>query len=162
MSEPVCAVAADTKLETPEGAMTVKSVAGKNVSVFTRDDLGRVRFRLMLNVRKIADLQPVLKITLENGQSFRVGTAQVLFKKGMHEVPADAVAIGDTLEPAFHYPDGYAYHDASGQNQITSTQGWRVTGVENGGTADLYSLGVNQTGRFFLTAGVLCKADATG
>ena len=43
-----CALAADTKVETPEGALTIKGLAGKVVAVFTRDADGRVRFRLMI------------------------------------------------------------------------------------------------------------------
>lgn len=159
MSVGACAVAADTKVETPEGAMAIRTVAGKAIAVFTREPSGTVRFRLMLNVRKTAEQQPVLKITLENGQSFRVGPDQVLFKKGMVECRADTVGPGDLLEPAFHYPDSYPFrNDASGSEQ-PSVAGWRVTAVEPGDAADLYSLGVNQTECFFLTAGVLCKAE---
>ena len=86
-----CAVAADTKVETPEGGLTIKSLAGKAVAVFTRDGDGRVRFRMMLDIRKSAEQQPVLKITLENEMSFRVGPEQVLFKQGMVEARAAAL-----------------------------------------------------------------------
>ena len=34
MGEPVCALAAETKVETPEGGLTIRSVAGKAVAVF--------------------------------------------------------------------------------------------------------------------------------
>ena len=33
----VCAIAGETKLETPEGPLTIKGLAGKPVSVFTRE-----------------------------------------------------------------------------------------------------------------------------
>jgi len=159
MGEPVCALAADTKVETPEGGLTVRSIAGKAVAVFTREPPGRVRFRMMQNVRKTAEQQPVLKITIENGQSFRVAPQQVLFKKGMIECRADGLQRGDALEPAFHYPPEYRFHaDANGGEQ-RSDASWRVSGVEPGGTADIYTFAVNKTGSFFLSAGVLCKAD---
>ncbi len=159
MSESVCAVAADTKVETPEGAMAIRTVAGKAITVFTRDPSGRVRFRMMLNVRKCAEQQPVLKITLENGQSFRVSGQQVLYKKGMVECRADALQRGDALEPAFHFPQGYSFRDDVSESSTESAAALRVARIEPGGAADLYTLGVNQTECFFLTAGVLCKAE---
>ena len=153
-----CAVAVDTKVETPEGGLTIKSLAGKAVAVFTRDGDGRVRFRMMLDIKKAAEQQPVLKITLENGMSFRVGSEQVLFKKGMVEARAAALSVGDALVPAFHLPEGYRFHVDGGNEQRESTASLRVTAIESAGTADLYTFGVNKTGCFFVSAGVLCKA----
>lgn len=156
----VCALAADTKVETPEGALTIKGVAGKAVAVFTRDANGRIRFRMMLNSRQVAEQQPVLRIALENGQSFRVGADQVLFKKGMIECRAGALRSGDELVPAFHYPEGYEFRDDGAGTRRVSSQSLRVESVKDAGTADLYSLGVRDTGCFFLSAGVLCKAES--
>jgi len=160
MADTECALAADTKVETPEGAMAIRTVAGKGVSVFTKED-GRVRFRMMLDVRKVAEQQPVLKITLENGAAFRVAPQQVVFKKGMVEARADALQVGDPLEPTFHYPEQYEFKDDTTGVDQTSTEALLVARIEDGGTADLYTLGVNRTGCFFLTAGALCKADGT-
>lgn len=159
MSESPCALAADTKLETPEGALTVRGLAGKSVAVFTREPSGRVRFRMMLDVRKLAEQQPTLRIALDNGHSFRVGPSQILFKKGMAECRADALKPGDELVPAFSYPEAYAYRDDRSGAERISQGSIRVAGVEPDGSADLYTLGVNQTGCFFLSAGILCKAD---
>lgn len=153
-----CAVAADTKVETPEGALSIKSLAGKAVAVFTRDADGRVRFRSMLDIKKAAEQQPVLKITLENGMSFRVAAEQVLFKNGMVETRAGALSAGDALVPAFHFPEGYRFRVDGSSAERASTASLRVTAVEPGGTADVYTFGVNQTGCFFVSAGVLCKA----
>lgn len=157
-----CALAADTKIETPEGALTVKSVAGKAVAVFTRDDGGRVRFRIVSDARKVAEAQPVIKITMENGLGFRVGGEQILYKRGMMETRADALVVGDELEPAFHFPQGYTYRDDASGADRESACAWRVVRVEPAGNADIYSFAVNKTGKFFLTAGVLAKADGTG
>jgi len=140
--------------------MTIRAVAGKAIAVFTREPTGRVRFRMMQNVRKIGEQQPVLKITLDSGQTFRVVGDQVLFKKGLVECRADALQLGDALEPAFTYPEGYAFKDDHDGAELASAASLRVTRVEPGGTADIYSLGVNQTGCFFLSAGVLCKAES--
>jgi hypothetical protein len=160
MSTSVCGLAAETKVETPEGAMAIRTVAGKSIAVFSREPTGRVRFRMMQNVRKVGEQQPVLKLTLHNGQSFRVAPEQVLFKKGLVECRADALQVGDALEPAFTYPDGYQFRSDGESGGRTSDASWRVTSIEAAGNADIYSLGVNQTGCFFLTAGILCKADS--
>jgi len=160
MSADGCGLAADTKVETPEGAMTIRTVAGKAIAVFTREANGRVRFRMMQNVRKISEQQPVLKVTLDNGQAFRIAPDQVLFKKGLVECRADALQLGDALEPAFTYPQGYAFKDDRDGIERASGASLLVTKVEPGGTADIYSLGVNQTACFFLSAGVLCKAES--
>ena len=157
-----CELAADTKIETPEGALTVKSVAGKAVAVFTRDDGGRTRFRMIHDARKIADRQPVLTITLENGLAFRVGVAQVLYNRGMEEARADVLIAGDELEPAFHFPSGYRFHDDTHDCERESSRSWRVARVEPGGDADLYCFGVHKAANFFLSAGVLAKADGGG
>ena len=160
MSSEVCALAADTRVETPEGAMTIRSVAGKAIAVFTRDGGGRTRFRMMQDVRKLAEQQPVLTITLESGHAFRVAPQQVLYKAGMIECRADALQDGDALEPMFHYPAAYRYRDDVTASERASAASLTVARVEPGGSADLYGLRVNQTGCFFLSAGVLCKADA--
>lgn len=155
----VCALAADTKVETPEGAMAIRTVAGKSIAVFTREPQGRVRFRMMQNVRKTAEQQPVLKITLDTGHTFRVAPEQVLYKKGMVECRADVLQAGDRLEPAFHYPQAYRFTDDASSSEQESNASLRIVRVEPGGSADIYVLGVNQTGCFFLSAGVLCKAE---
>jgi hypothetical protein len=159
MSAAVCGLAADTKVETPEGAMAIRTVAGKAIAVFTREPSGRVRFRMMQNVRKTAEQRPVLKITLETGQSFRVAPEQVLFKKDLIECRADALQVGDALEPAFSYPQGYRFHEEETGSDQESAASLRIARIEPGGSADVYTLGVNQTGCFFLSAGVLCKAE---
>lgn len=154
-----CALAADTKIETPEGALTVKGVAGKMVAVFTREAGGRVRFRPLRNARKVAEAQPVTRIVLENGLSFRVGAGQVLYRKGLQEARAETLVVGDELEPAFHFPAGYKFRDDANGQERESGFAWRITRIEPGGNADLYSFAVSQTGTFFLSAGVLAKAD---
>lgn len=158
MSQRCSAVAGDTKVETPEGAMAIRAVAGQAIAVLTRAENGAHLFRLMKDVEKAADNEPVLKFTLDSGRSFRLAAEQVVYKSGMIEARAGELAVGEELEPAFGYPKGYVYRDDEG-NEITSTGGIKITAIAPGGSADVYRLAVNQTGTFFLSAGVLCKAD---
>jgi hypothetical protein len=158
MSEHRSAIAADTKVETPEGSMAIRTVAGNAIAVLTKIESGTHLFRLMKDVKKLAEQQPVLRIRLDNGLSFRVGPEQILFKVGMVPTRAGDIRPGDDLEAAFHFPAGYEYKDDAGALR-TSTGGLRVTIVEADGAADLYRLAVNQTGTFFLSAGALCQAD---
>ncbi|HYD50926.1 MAG TPA: hypothetical protein VEB21_21395 [Terriglobales bacterium] len=158
MAEEICALAGDTKLETPEGALTVKSMAAKPVSIFTWEK-GRARFRMARDIRLVAEQQPVLRITLADGASFRVGPAQVLYKKGMVEARAGELQSGDELVPTFHYPEGYQFRDDRQDGATaTSIAAIRVAAVEPGGEADIYSLAINVSGCFFLSAGVLAKS----
>src|SRR5215470_3431447 len=110
-----CAVAADTKLETPEGPLTIKTVGGSPTAVLTRTDDGAVRFAMTSAVRKVADLQPVLRITLDNGRALRVGAAQVLLTHELREVRAGDLRAGDELLNAFAFPPGYEYRTDDGQ-----------------------------------------------
>lgn len=161
MNETNCGLAAETKLETPEGAMAVRSLVDKNVSVFTREPSGRTRFRRMLDVRLLAEAQPVVRITLATGEAFRVAAQQIVYKKGMIEVRADALQPGDPLVPAFHYKESYEYRDDRTGTSVVSEHAIHVQSVEAAGSADIYSLRVNRTGNFVVSAGVLCKAEGS-
>jgi hypothetical protein len=151
-------VAADTKVETPEGSMTIRICAGKAIPVLTRNEENAILFRMMLDVRKIAEGHPVLKVTLENGSAFRVAPEQVLYLADRRTLPASRVQVGAALLPAFHYPAGYQYRTDAGA-ELVSDQTLRVAKVEPAGTAEIYALSVHETGCFFLAAGVLCQAD---
>ena len=155
----ICAIAADTKLETPEGPLTVKTVGGSPTSVMTRTDEGHVRFAMTRNVRKVADAQPVVRIALENGRAFRVGPEQILFAANLVEVRAGALRAGDELLNVFAFPAGYDYQTDDGKAR-TSQGTVAVAAVEPGGEADLFSLTVERTGRLVFSAGVLGKAES--
>jgi hypothetical protein len=155
----ICAVAQDTKLETPEGPLTVKTVGTSATSVMTRTDAGALRFALTVEVRKVADAQPVLRIALDNGRAFRVAADQVLLRGGMHEVRAADVRAGDALESAFAFPVGYEYRTDDGQTRVSDGT-VAVRAVEPGGDADLYSFKVPRTGRFVFSCGVIGKAES--
>jgi hypothetical protein len=158
MTNFTAAVAADTKLETPEGPLTIKTVGVSPTSVMTRNDDGSIRFAMSTGVRKVAEAQLVLRIALENGRALRVGPEQILLKEGMQEARAADLRAGDELLNAFAFPRGYDYRTDDGQMR-TSTGTVKVISVGPGGEADLYSLKVVRTGRFVFSSGVIGKAE---
>ena len=154
-----CAVAADTKLETPEGPLTIKTVGASPTSVMTRTDDGAVRFAMSTDVRKVADAQPVLRIALENGRALRVGLQQILLMPSLEEMRAEDLRVGDELLNAFAFPPGYEYRADDGRTCVSHGT-LTVTAIEAGGEADLYSLKVPRTGRFVFGSGVIGKAES--
>lgn len=154
-----CAIAADTKLETPEGPLTIKTVGNSPTAVMTRTDDGLVRFAMSTLVRKVAEAQPVLRIALDNGRSLRVGAEQRLFGPGMEARRAGTLQPGDELVSAFAFPVGYEYRTDAGET-VRSNGTVKIVSIEPGGEADLYSLAVGLTGRFVFSSGVLGAAEA--
>ncbi len=152
-----CAVAADTKLETPEGPLTVKTVGASPTAVMTRAPDGAIRFAMTTEVRVSAAAQPVLRIALDSGRALRVGADQVLLGPDGSERRAGDLQPGDAVLSAFAFPPGYTYRTDKGES-LESDGCVRVAKVENGGTADLYSLAVDPTGCFVFSAGVIGKS----
>jgi hypothetical protein len=152
-----CAIASDTKLETPEGPLTIKTVGASPTAVMTRTDDGTVRFAMTSDVRKLGDPQPVLRIALENGRAMRVAPEQILLAPDLREVRAADLRAGDELLNAFAFPPGYEYRTDDGQTR-TSNGAVAVKAVEPGGEAELYSLRVTRTGCFVFSSGVIGKA----
>ena len=151
-------IASDTKLETPEGPLTIKTVGASPTSVMTRTDDGTVRFAMTTDVRKVADAQPVLRITLENGRALRVAADQILLRDGLQEVRAGDLQPGDELLSNFAFPSGYEYRTDGGETRVSNGT-VKVASVEPGGDADLYSLKVPRTNRFVFSSGVVGKAE---
>ncbi|MEO8605822.1 MAG: hypothetical protein ABI629_24850 [bacterium] len=152
-----CAVAADTKLETPEGPLTVKGVGGSPTAVMTRTDDGVIRFSMSSGVEKIGDAQPVLRLTLDNGRTLRLGAAQVLLGRDDAELRAGDLVVGDALQNAFAFKVGYEYRTDAGEMRI-SDGCVVVSRVEPAGDADLYRLTVKRTGRFVFSCGLIGRA----
>lgn len=157
MSSRSSAIASDTKLETPEGPLTMKSLAAKPAPVFTLEE-NRIRFRMLVEPRLLGEAQPVLRVSLDNGASARVAPQQQFVAKDGSLRRADELQPGDALVPLFSYPEGYAYQDDRSQAGAVSDAAVHVVAVEPAGTADVYELDVNVSGCFFLAAGVLCRA----
>lgn len=156
-----CAVAADTKLETPEGPLTVKTVGASPTPVMVRDADGRVCFAMARDVRIVAPAQPVVRIVLDNGRALRLGGDQVLLGPDGAERRAGTLAPGDALQSAFAFPVGYAYRTDAGEERV-SDGCVRVASVADGGTADLYSLAVPADVPFVLSCGLLGRAAGYG
>lgn len=154
----VCVVASDTKLETPEGALTMSSLASKPAAVFTRTDTNEIRFAMLKNIAKVGEMQPVIRLRLSNGGTLRVGASQVLYGRGMVEVAAGDLKPGDELDAIFTFPAGYTYKSDDGED-LTSRATIVVTTIEPAGAADIFAFDVNRTGRFLFSAGVLGKAN---
>jgi hypothetical protein len=154
----VCCVASDTKLETPEGGLTMSALARTPAALLTRTDARAIRFAMIKNVAKIGEAQPVVRVRLSNGGTLRVGSTQVLYRRGMVEASAGDLQVGDELDALFSFPDGYSYTSDNGQ-PLTSRASVVVTAVEPGGEADVFAFAVNRVGRFLFSAGVLGKAN---
>lgn len=152
-----CALAADAKLETPEGPLTVKTVGASPTPVMVRGADGRVRFVMAREVRIIAGAQPVVRLVLDNGRAVRLGAGQVLLAVDGAERRAGEVRAGDALLAAFSYPIGYAYRADGGEPRV-SDGGVTVASVADGGSADLYSLAVGAHTPFVLSCGLLGRA----
>lgn len=151
-----CALAADTKLETPEGPLTVKTVGNSPTPIMVRAD-GANRFAMSRDVHVVATAQPVLRIVLDNGRALRLGADQVLLGPQNSERRAGDLQAGDALLTAFTFPVGYTYRTDGGETRV-SDGCVTVATVEDGGTADLYSVAVGASTPFVLSCGLIGRA----
>jgi hypothetical protein len=158
MNDGICAVAADTKLETPEGPLTMRTIAKTPCSVLTRTDDGKTRFHMIVRPVQLEAPRPVVRVQLDNGLALRVGADQMLFQDGMREVRAGDLKAGDQLVSVFAFPEGYSYRADDGAER-TSRGTVTVESVSAAGEAEVFCFQVNVTGRFAFSAGVLGKAE---
>jgi hypothetical protein len=107
-----------------------------------------------MKIAKQGKQAPVVQVTLDNGLSATVATDHVFYKKGAQEtVLAKDLQIGEKLESAWAFPEGYV----SPKTGTPSLGCYTVTKVEDAGEAEVFHGPVNQTHWYFLTCGVLCK-----
>ncbi len=144
-------------IETVEGPIPIASLVGKSMPVLTRLPEHSLGFRLMTKIACAATGVPVLRVTFDNDRSVIVDRAHVFYAHGFIERPAETLELGEMLDTSYHFPAGYEYRRMDGSAAI-STGAWRVAALERAGTADVFTGIVNETGCYFLTAGVLCKA----
>lgn len=156
MTDPICAVASDTRLETPEGPMTVAALAKTPASVFTKSADAKIRFAMLRDIRRIGEQQPVVRVRLASGLAFRVAPSQILFRRG-EPCAARELRPGDELDLGFSFPPGYAFRADDGR-ELTATGGIAVAAVEEAGLADVYEFSVNGADRFLFSAGVFGKS----
>jgi len=152
-----CALAADAKLETPEGPLTVKTVGVSPTPVMVLDAESVHRFTMSTDVRVVAAAQPVLRVTLDNGRAVRLGPEQMLLAVDGVPRRVGDLRAGDRLLCAFAFPVGYAYRSDAG-DACLSDGGVGVAGVADGGSVDLYSLHIPTGARLVLSAGLVAPA----
>lgn len=147
----------ESLIETVDGPVAIGGLVGKSITVMTRLPNGRVGFRLFSKIAVTAAAVPVLRVVFDNGQSVVVDEGHVFYAAGLIERPVRMLAPGELLDSSAHYPAGYVYRRLDGSTEV-SAGAVAVASVEPAGTADVFGGIVNETGRYFVTAGVLCKA----
>jgi hypothetical protein len=147
----------DSLIETVDGPVAIGGLVGKSITVMTRLPDGRLGFRLFTKIAVTAPGVPVLRVTFDNGQSVAVDAGHVFYARGGIERPVTELAAGEPLDTFAHFPEGYVYQRMDGTT-ATSVGAVCVAAVEPAGTADVFGGIVNETARYFLTAGVLTKA----
>jgi len=147
----------DSLIETVDGPLAIASLVGKSMPVLTRLPQHRIGFRLMTKTACAATGVPVVQVTFDNGQAVVVDRSHVFYAHGMVERPVESLRIDELLDTSFHFPAGYEFGRMDGSTEI-SAGGLRVQAITDAGTADVFTGIVNETGCYFATAGVLCKA----
>jgi hypothetical protein len=158
--EPRChlgCMSGDSEIETVDGPVAIGTLVGKRMPVLTRLPDGRVGFRLMTGIERAGEGVPVVRVTFDNGQSVVVDPEHVFYRKGMEECATRSLQAGDILETSFHFPEGYELERSDGSHE-PSAGAVRVAGIEDAGTADVFTGAVNETASYFTSAGALCKA----
>ncbi len=147
----------ESLIETVDGPVAIGGLVGKSITVMTRLPNGRIGFRLFTKIAVAANGVPVLRVTFDNGQAVVVDHGHVFYGRDGGERPVATLAPGDLLDSSAHFPEGYVFRRMDGSTQV-STGAVAVARVEPAGEADVYGGIVNETGSYFVTAGVRCKA----
>ena len=150
-------LSAESLIETVDGPVAIGGLVGKSITVMTRLPNERIGFRLFTKIAMTATGVPVVRVVFDNGQSVIVDEGHVFYAPGRVERAVLELTPGELLDTSAHYPAGYVFHRADGSTQV-SAGAVAVAGIERAGTADVFGGLVNETGSYFLTAGVLCKA----
>lgn len=151
----MASLTAQAQVEAIDGPNDVGALEGKSMPILTRLPNGKIGFRMMGKFVKAPEPKPVVKVTLENGRSVRVGEEQIFFTKDGREVAAKDLKAGDALVPSWHYPPGYVPPDVERRPDDGALL---VSAVANDGLDEVFHAPIRETGIFFLTIGPLCKA----
>ncbi|MCC6849951.1 MAG: hypothetical protein IT294_15715 [Deltaproteobacteria bacterium] len=147
----------ESLIETVDGPVAIGGLAGKSVTVMTRLPNGRIGFRLFSEIAVAATAVPILRVTFDNSRSVEVDHGHVFYARDGAERPVGSLAPGDLLDTSAYYPEGYVFRCKDGTSRI-SAGAVAVATVEPAGVADVFGGIVHETGSYFLTAGVRCKA----
>ncbi len=147
----------ESLIETVDGPVAIGGLVGKSITVMTRLPNARIGFRLFTKIAVGATAVPVLKVVFDNGQSVTVDEGHVFYARDGSERLASSLAPGELLDSSAHYPEGYVFRRMDGSTQV-SAGAVAVAAIEPAGVADVFGGVVNETGSYFVTAGVRCKA----
>ncbi|MCC6766907.1 MAG: hypothetical protein IT293_19800 [Deltaproteobacteria bacterium] len=147
----------ESLIETVDGPVAIGGLVGKSITVMTRLPNGRIGFRLFSKIAVAATAVPILRVTFDNDQSVEVDHGHVFYARDGVERPVGSLAPGDLLDSSAYYPQGYVFLRKDGTTQV-SAGAVAVATIESAGVADVFGGIVNETGSYFLTAGVRCKA----
>jgi hypothetical protein len=150
-------IVGDALIESVDGPVAIGGLVGKSIPVLTRVPERQLGFRLILKIAVVASAVPVVRVGFDNGQSVVVARDHVFYAPNGAERPAADLAIDETLDTSYHFPAGYVFSCKDGTTEV-SVGALRVRGIEDVGIADVFTGVVNQTGCYFVTAGVLSKA----
>lgn len=147
----------ESLIESVDGPVAIGGLAGKSVTVMTRLPDGRIGFRLFSKIAVAASAVPILRVTFDNGLSVTVDHGHVFYGRDGAERPVTSLAPGDLLDSFAYYPEGYVFRRKDGAMQ-TSAGAVAIASIEPAGVADVFGGIVRETGSYFVTAGVRCKA----
>lgn len=156
---PICALPPKAKLETPDGPLTVASLARKPAPVLSRvpGKADETRFAAITALAPLPDPQPCVRVTLDNGRSFLAGATQSIVLADGSMAPAGSLSAGMRLAALFHYPAGYKYLDDEGRERV-SDGAVGVAAVDSLPAQECWELRTRDGRPFAFSAGVFGAA----
>ncbi len=145
-------LASSCHVETAEGPVAMAETPNRGFAVLTRLPSGQLGFRQLIKLVTRGPV-PLVRVVLSSGHEVLAARAHPFYRAGMEPVPAERLAVGDDLETAFRYPEGYTPPDAPGAGVSAPV---RVVRVEPAGEGEVMTGTVRDTHALFVTAGVLC------
>ncbi len=156
-------LAAEALIETIDGPVEIVKLVGKTIPVLTRLGDGSLGFRMMREVRQIESDDPLLEVESSDGQTVRVGSDHVFVRVDGSDVRAADLVVGELLEPAWSYPEGYAFPDAPEYAPALRGRPFDravlVAAVRPAGSGPLFGSSVSETKSYFLALGARARAQ---
>lgn len=149
----------ETKVETMFGKMAFRDMVGKEIPVLTLQDDKSLTYKFMRNIRKMRSSVKVIRIMLNNGKSFTCTPDHQIFTQNMQPRSAGLFEVGDSVS-SLQIDSTVLYtltelrnihsknHNSKISHQVESVE--YLTELK-----DVYCGTVDETGRFYLAAGVL-------
>lgn len=151
-------------VETIDGPVRIVELVGKVMPVLTRAPGKPFGFRMMREIRQLAEAVPLLRLRNDEGQEVVVGADHVFVRMDGSEVRAGDLRTGERLAQSWTYDAGYLLPDAeeyaAGRRGQEWVAGVHVRSVEPAGEGPVIGLSVNETKAYYLTFGARCRAQA--